>query len=189
MKNYYEILQVNKTADKEIIQKVYKILTKKYHPDLQQNDEEREYAEKAMAKINEAYDVISDDEKRKKYDYELEQEEQRKLEKEIRKYIDKLNTYSEVNESNQTQSTSQANTQTNTTRYNQSYNNANYTPGYSRYVTYGSSNKSSNNRSNKNKRKKIVAAIMDIVISFCVLAGILFALYLIRQFMSFINIY
>jgi hypothetical protein len=55
MKNYYETLQVNKTADKEIIQKVYKILTKKYHPDLQQNAEDREYAEKAMAKRKEYY--------------------------------------------------------------------------------------------------------------------------------------
>ena len=186
MKNYYEVLQVNKTADKEIIQKVYKILTKKYHPDLQQNDEEREYAEKAMAKINEAYDVISDDEKRKEYDYELEQEEQRKLEKEIRKYIDKLNnSYSEVNMSNQIQNANQANTQTNTSS-NQSYNNnnnTNYTPGYSRYVTYGSSN-----RSNKKKKKKIVATIMDIVVSFCILVGILFLLFLIRQFMSVINI-
>lgn len=182
MKNYYEILQVNRTADKEIIQKVYKILTKKYHPDLQQNDEDRDYAEKAMAKINEAYEVISDDEKRKQYDYELEQEEQRKLEKEIRKYIDRLNSYSEENMSNQVQSSVQNNIRTNT-GYNQSYNNTNYTPGYSRYVSYGS------NRNSKKKRKKLVAAIMDLVISFCVLAGILFILYLVRQMLSFISIY
>ena len=180
MKNYYEILQVNKTADKEIIQKVYKILTKKYHPDLQQNDEDRDYAEKAMAKINEAYDVISDDEKRKQYDYELEQDEQRKLEKEIRKYIDRLNSYSEENSRIQSQSSFQQNTRTNS-GYNQSYNNTNYTPGYSRYVTYGSSRKS------QKKRKKFVATIMDLVISFCILAGILFILYFARQFLSFIT--
>mgnify|MGYP006323358207 CR=1 FL=1 len=60
MKNYYEVLQVNKTADKEIIQKVYKILTKKYHPDLQQNDEEREYAEKACESLKN-YGYVNDE--------------------------------------------------------------------------------------------------------------------------------
>ena len=34
-KNYYEILQVNEKATKEVIDKVFKILAKKYHPDLQ----------------------------------------------------------------------------------------------------------------------------------------------------------
>ena len=35
MKNYYEILQVNENASQEIIEKAYKVLAKKYHPDLQ----------------------------------------------------------------------------------------------------------------------------------------------------------
>ena len=34
MKNYYEILEVNKKASKEVIEKAYKVLVKKYHPDL-----------------------------------------------------------------------------------------------------------------------------------------------------------
>ncbi|MBO6244107.1 MAG: DnaJ domain-containing protein, partial [Clostridia bacterium] len=35
MKNYYEILEINENASQEIIEKVYKVLVKKYHPDLQ----------------------------------------------------------------------------------------------------------------------------------------------------------
>ena len=37
MKNYYEILQVNENASIEIIEKAYKVLAKKYHPDLQKD--------------------------------------------------------------------------------------------------------------------------------------------------------
>ena len=36
--NYYDILEVNKNASSEIIEKAYKTLVKKYHPDLQEND-------------------------------------------------------------------------------------------------------------------------------------------------------
>lgn len=37
-KNYYEILEINKNASKEIMDKAYKTLIKKYHPDLQENN-------------------------------------------------------------------------------------------------------------------------------------------------------
>ena len=39
MKNYYEILEINENASQEVIEKVYKVLVKKYHPDLQENTE------------------------------------------------------------------------------------------------------------------------------------------------------
>ena len=68
--NYYEILEVNKNASPEIIEKAYKILVKKYHPDLQQDENKNKYEEK-IKKINEAYDILSDPEKRKKYDLNL----------------------------------------------------------------------------------------------------------------------
>ena len=40
--NYYDILEVSKNASPEIIEKAYKTLVKKYHPDLQKNEEKRE---------------------------------------------------------------------------------------------------------------------------------------------------
>lgn len=72
--NYYDILQVNKNASQEIIEKAYKVLVKKYHPDLQKDELKQEYEEK-LKLINEAYEVLSDEEKRKQYDLELSQKE------------------------------------------------------------------------------------------------------------------
>lgn len=71
MKNFYEILEVNENASKEVIEKVYKVLAKKYHPDLQRTPDEKEKAEEKMKEINEAYSILSDIEKRRKYDMEL----------------------------------------------------------------------------------------------------------------------
>ena len=68
--NYYDILEINKNASPEIIEKAYKTLVKKYHPDLQENDLKIKYEEK-IKKINEAYEVLSDSEKRKNYDLNL----------------------------------------------------------------------------------------------------------------------
>lgn len=72
--NYYEVLQVNKNASQEIIEKAYKTLVKKYHPDLQVDNQKIEFEEK-IKKINEAYEVLSDSEKRKNYDLTLKQNE------------------------------------------------------------------------------------------------------------------
>ena len=55
--NYYEILEVNKNASPEIIEKAYKTLVKKYHPDLQQDENKNKYEEK-IKKINEAKRII-----------------------------------------------------------------------------------------------------------------------------------
>lgn len=73
-KNYYEILEVNKNASPEIIEKAYKTLVKKYHPDLQDNNLKAEYEEKIKL-INEAFEVLSNSEKRKNYDLNLKQTE------------------------------------------------------------------------------------------------------------------
>lgn len=71
-KNYYEILEVDKKASNEIIEKAYKTLAKKYHPDLQESQTQKEYEEK-MKLINEAYSVLSDDYKRNEYDNHLQE--------------------------------------------------------------------------------------------------------------------
>ncbi len=64
-KDYYKILGVDKTASKEEIKKQYRKLARKYHPDVNPNNKE---AEEKFKDISEAYDVLSDDEKKKKYD-------------------------------------------------------------------------------------------------------------------------
>lgn len=84
MLNLYEILEVSEKASKEVIEKAYRVLAKKYHPDLQQGTQKQE-AEKKMKQINEAYEILSDDEKRKEYDIQLEQERQMKKEQEVQK--------------------------------------------------------------------------------------------------------
>lgn len=70
MKNYYEILEVNKSASPETISKVYKFLAKKYHPDA--NPDNSKEAEEKFKQISEAYEILSDLEKRDSYDKELE---------------------------------------------------------------------------------------------------------------------
>lgn len=74
MKNYYEILEVNPKASKEIIEKAYKVLAKKYHPDLY-TGEKKQYAERKIKEINAAYNILSDEFLREQYDYELKREE------------------------------------------------------------------------------------------------------------------
>src|SRR5205814_2518956 len=63
--DYYKILGVNKNATREDIKKAYRKLARKLHPDLNPNDKE---AHKKFQQINEANEVLSDPEKRKKYD-------------------------------------------------------------------------------------------------------------------------
>ncbi len=66
-KNYYDWLEISKNASPEVIEKAYKALVKKYHPDLQEG-ENKAKAEEIIKKINEAYAVLSDETKRKQYD-------------------------------------------------------------------------------------------------------------------------
>ena len=62
---YYKILEIDKNADENDIKKSYRKLAMKYHPDKNPNNKE---AEEKFKKINEAYEILSDKDKRKKYD-------------------------------------------------------------------------------------------------------------------------
>lgn len=75
-KTYYDILEVSRYATDEVINRAHKVLVKRYHPDLQKTDEERKKAASEMVKVNEAYEVLSNKEKKAKYDKKLELEEE-----------------------------------------------------------------------------------------------------------------
>lgn len=63
--DYYQILGLDKNADEKAIKNAYRKLARKYHPDLNPNDQE---AQKKFQELNEANEVLSDPQKRKKYD-------------------------------------------------------------------------------------------------------------------------
>ena len=64
-RDYYEVLGLDKNADADAIKRAYRQLAKKYHPDLNPGDAE---AEKNFKEVNEAYSILSDAEKKAKYD-------------------------------------------------------------------------------------------------------------------------
>ena len=64
-RDYYEVLGVSKTADAAAIKKAYRKLAKKYHPDTNAGDP---VAEEKLKEVNEAYDVLGDEKKKKLYD-------------------------------------------------------------------------------------------------------------------------
>ena len=63
--DYYQILGIPKDASEADIKKAYRKLARKYHPDINPNDKE---SERKFKEANEANEVLSDPEKRKKYD-------------------------------------------------------------------------------------------------------------------------
>lgn len=66
MVDYYSILKVNKAATKDEIKKAYKELARKWHPD--KNPDNQEEATKKFKQVSEAYQILSDDSKRRIYD-------------------------------------------------------------------------------------------------------------------------
>lgn len=73
MKNFYEILEINENASQEIVEKAYKVLVKKYHPDLQTDPSKKQECEVKIKEINEAYETLSNSNLRTQYDNELKQ--------------------------------------------------------------------------------------------------------------------
>jgi len=66
--DYYDILEVSPKASIEVIERAYKVLAKRYHPDTAADSMSRAEADEMMKKLNEAYEVLSDPDLRAKYD-------------------------------------------------------------------------------------------------------------------------
>ena len=64
-RDYYEVLGIGRNADAKEIKKAYRKLAKKYHPDMNPGDKQ---AEQKFKEVTEAYNVLSDTEKKKLYD-------------------------------------------------------------------------------------------------------------------------
>ena len=114
MKNYYEILEVNNKASKEVIDRAYRVLIKKYHPDLYVG-EEKFFAEKKVRDLNEAYKILSDNFLREQYDAELIKEQfydnqfNNKNIEPSNKYNEKLEAKQNVNFENRFNNSDQSN--------------------------------------------------------------------------------
>lgn len=67
-RDYYDILGVEKTVSDEELKKAYRKLARQHHPDLHSGDHQKKAAEEKFKEINEAYEILSDQEKRKRYD-------------------------------------------------------------------------------------------------------------------------
>ncbi|MBR3325200.1 MAG: J domain-containing protein [Clostridia bacterium] len=74
----YDKLEVSEKASGEVIEKAYKTLAKKYHPDLQHTPTEIKEAEEKMKEINEAYSILKNEAKRNEYDNKLQRERESK---------------------------------------------------------------------------------------------------------------
>lgn len=121
--NLYEILEVSENASMETINKIYKIQAKKYHPDLQTNEADKLKAEEKMKQINDAYSILSDEQKRKEYDQKLEQERELKRQQDEQNIINNVTrNYSEAQKENQTNNTinNNSNAQNNAVYYKKS---------------------------------------------------------------------
>ncbi|MBP3256165.1 MAG: J domain-containing protein [Clostridia bacterium] len=141
-KNFYEWLEIDRKASDYVIEKTYKLLAKKYHPDLQDNNNKKEN-EEIMKHINEAYETLSNPDKRKQYDielaendfsmedfYELQNENQR-----LRNIIHELNTQIQNGSFNRSNVQNSSGFQNNTSYdFEQKINNAVNKAYYDAYV-------------------------------------------------------
>lgn len=172
MKNYYEILEVDKNASDEIIKVAYKALVKKYHPDLKEGNAKIN-AEDKIKQINEAYDILSNPEKKYEYDqnlinediskeqYEIVLNENMNLKKELNIY--RNNIYHNYRQNNRYTKENYD------TTYNTNYNNDNNSQNTA-YKEQNSNIKNNNFKENISERLKTLIAI-------CITFLIIFIIY------------
>lgn len=67
-RDYYETLGVERTASDDELKKAYRKMARQHHPDLQTGEAQKKVSEEKFKEVNEAYETLSDQEKRKRYD-------------------------------------------------------------------------------------------------------------------------
>ena len=168
MKNYYEILEVDKNASDEIIKVAYKALVKKYHPDLKEGNAKIN-AEDKIKQINEAYDILSNLEKKYEYDQNLINEDISKEQYEII-LNENMNLKKELNiyRNNIYHNYRQSNGYT-TKNYDTNYNNNNN--------SQNNAYKEQNSNINYNKFKENISERLKTLIAICLTFLIIFIIY------------
>ena len=138
MINYYKILEVDQNASQEIIDKAYRILVKKYHPDLQ-NTTNKSISEEKIKQINEAYSILSDPQKRQEYNltlgnssiseenYNIVMNENMRLKEELNNLKEKMSIYTNYYQDLRDNYDFYKKTDNNQNSYNQHYANYNNT--------------------------------------------------------------
>lgn len=183
-KDYYEILEIDKKASREIIEKAYKTLAKKYHPDLKNGQEKEEY-ERKMQIVNEAYSVLSNEYKKSEYDKQLKikvvpiEEYQNILNEnmKLRQELDRIQNINNVEQTNRYQRQAEI-------EYNQKINNAVNQAYHDAYV------QDMKNRGYKFKHKKTLKEYIKLIITIVLVILILLAIAQIPPIKRFLyNIY
>src|SRR5437667_9785316 len=67
-RDYYDVLGVDKNANDDELKKAFRRLARQFHPDTLTGEQEKKAAEEKFKEINEAYAILSDQEKRRRYD-------------------------------------------------------------------------------------------------------------------------
>ena len=95
MKTYYDTLQVSRHASSSVIKAAYRALSQRHHPD--KNPGSIEIAQRNMKRLNEAYEVLADPQRRKAYDSHIEQTEFNQREMDLEKENSKSQPNSNTN--------------------------------------------------------------------------------------------
>lgn len=174
MKDYYEELEVSRNASPDVINRAYKVLAKKYHPDT--TTQNKEYAEERFKKISEAYETLSNEQKKLEYDRRLEPEiskedylnvleNNKKLQAELINLKNQLNTFS----SHSTQNTSPDFSQH---VYTASHGYVNSNPNIRKTPSYSYSDLLKYKI--KNFFKNVFAAFLTVIIIFVIVSVLLY---------------
>lgn len=178
MINYYEILEVSEKASIEVIEKAYKALVKKYHPDLQPNENKHE-AEKKIKIINEAYEILSDAAKKESYDKKLNASrinQQQSYNQNINSQANTVNPNSSNTKKSVTYSSNKKNTTTTPKEnFNQEYYNNIYKKAYRDAYIRNLKNMGYNIRYEKTFKQKLInfASIIIAIATLIILLVIL----------------